>query len=166
MPIDKVSSARPCARSASSSSRSARCGRRCADVLGPQAALAGLAADVHLQADLQGRQFGRALRREPLGDLQTLDAVHPVEGSRDLARLVGLQRADQVPLDARAQIGQRPHLGERLLHVVLAEGALPGVVRLAQRGRVEGLADGEQRDTFHGPIDGGAGACNTPAHFV
>jgi Lrp/AsnC family leucine-responsive transcriptional regulator len=110
------------------------------------AALAGLAADVDLQAQLQRRQPGRALFGQALRDLQPVDRLHPVEGLGHRARLVALQRADQVPLQLRAQVGQGLDLGQRLLHVVLAEGALPGGMRLAHRLGAEGLADGQQRD--------------------
>ena len=62
------------------------------------------------------------------GPRQTLavDGLDHVEQGHGLARLVALQAADHVQLDAVvAQAQVRPARG-RLLHVVLAETALPG----------------------------------------
>jgi hypothetical protein len=75
--------------------------------------------------------------RQALRGLQPVDRVHPVEGLGHRPGLVALQRADQVPLQLRAQVGQRLDLGQRLLHVVLAEGALPAACasRTARRRR-------------------------------
>jgi hypothetical protein len=91
-----------------------------------QPTLAGLAADVDLQADVQRGQLRRALVRQALCDLQPVHRVHPVEGLGHYARLVALQRADEVPGDVTAQVGQLGHFVERFLHVVLAELVLPG----------------------------------------
>ena len=49
---------------------------------GLDTALAGFAADVQLQAEVERRGVERALRREALGDLQAVDGVHPGESSR------------------------------------------------------------------------------------
>ena len=134
MPIDSVSAASPAAR-ASSRQRAQRrelralprrVGRGLAMPMNPRkreprqrrdrprerhrlarrdAALGRLVADVDLHADLQRRAAGRALRREALGDLQAVDALHPVERRGGLARLVALQRADEVPGRGR-QVGE------------------------------------------------------------
>src|SRR5690606_3260143 len=48
------------------------------------------------------------------------------------AALVRLQAADEVPF--QRQVGQRVHLGQRLLHVVLAEGALAETGQAADGG--------------------------------
>ena len=95
---------------------------------GRRSALRRLAAHVHLHADLQGRQARGPLHRETLRDLQAIDRVHPVEALRDRARLVALERSDEVP-DEVALV-ERGELGERLLEVVFAEVALPGRVRV------------------------------------
>ncbi len=50
---------------------------------------------------------------------------HVEEGDR-VARLVGLQRADEVELDLAEALAQGRPLALRLLDVVLAEGPLPG----------------------------------------
>ena len=63
------------------------------------AALSRLAADVDLNAHLQRRQVRRPLLGEALGDLQPIDRMDPVEMLGGEARLVALQRADQVPLE-------------------------------------------------------------------
>ena len=44
-----------------------------------------------------GGAWKRPLRRQALGDLQPVDAVHPVEVLGDRAGLVGLDAADEVP---------------------------------------------------------------------
>ncbi len=49
---------------------------------GRHAALAGFVGDVHLHADIQRRRRRRALVRQPLGDPQPVDAVHPGEVAR------------------------------------------------------------------------------------
>jgi len=92
---------------------------------------------------VQGRQMHVALRRQTLGDLEAVDTMHPVEGVRHRARLVALQRADEMPLEA--QRSQRLDLVDAFLHVVLAKGALAGRSGLAHRGRGPGLAHREQR---------------------
>lgn len=55
-----------------------------------------------------------------------------------------------MPLDVLAQVGQRVDLGQCLLHVVLAEGALAGRMGLSHRVGAEGLGHREQRDALHG----------------
>ena len=89
-----------------------------------------------------------ALRRETLGDLHAVDRLHPVEGFRDGARLVRLQRPDEVPLDLGVGMArpEKPALLHPFLHVVLPEG-----LRTRAPGRLhgfdaEGFAHGEQRD--------------------
>ena len=82
-------------------------------LFGRHARLVGAAVHVHLQAHLQRRQCGRPLLGQPLGDLQPVDAVHPVEVLGHRPRLVALQRADAVPFEFAAQIGQRLDLGDR-----------------------------------------------------
>ena len=71
--------------------------------------------------------------------------MHPVEVGGDLARLVALQRADQVPAELAPQVGELVDLGERLLDVVLAEIALAGGERLAHGNTRTRLAHGQQR---------------------
>ncbi len=106
------------------------------------AALAVLATDVDLDADVEWRQMHVALCRQALGDLQAVDAMHPVEGIRHRTGLVALQRADEMPLEAERT--QRLDLVHALLHVVLAESALPGDGSLAHGLRGPGLAHREQ----------------------
>jgi hypothetical protein len=135
-------------------------------LIGNDATLAELAADVDLQTHLQGRQPIGAQCRQPLGDLQSIDRVHPVEAFGDDPGLVALQRSDQVPLDLAAQIGQRFHLFEGFLHVVLAERALPGRVRVAHRLWAESLCHSQQRDALHGTLRGLARGRDTRAHLL
>ena len=76
---------------------------------GRDTALAGLTADVDLDAHLQSRQMSRALLRQPLCDLQPIHALHPVEMFGDEARLVALDRTDEVPLQRRAGGAELAH---------------------------------------------------------
>lgn len=110
------------------------------------AALRRLAADVHLHADVQRRQVRGALLGQALRDLQPVDRMHPVEALGDGARLVRLQRADEMPLELGAQVGERADLVDRFLHVVLAECALAGRVCGAHRVGGKRLRHREQRD--------------------
>jgi hypothetical protein len=64
----------------------------------------------------------------------------------DGARLVRLQRSDEMPFDGCAQVGERFDLRDGFLHVVLAECALARGVGGAYVVGGEGLGDGEQRD--------------------
>src|SRR5690606_33866422 len=106
--------------------------------------LAGLAADVHLQADIQRCQLVRPLGRQSLGDFQAIDAVHPVEMLGDGPGLVRLDRPDEVP-DQR-QILQFGHLGQGFLQVILPDVLDAGSDRFADVRRCPGLADRHQGD--------------------
>ena len=161
MPIDSVSTASPAARHAAAHSRQhvelralprpssvasampMKPRRRSRGSVGDQlrqrervarrdTALGGLAADVHLHADVERRQRRRPRRGQAPRDLLPVDRVHPGEARRHRRRLVALQRPDQVPLDV-TEVRERVHLGQRLLHVVLAERALAERVQRAHR---------------------------------
>ena len=95
--------------------------------IGRATALAGFAGDIHLDTDLQWRQLGRTLCRQAFGDLEALDRMHPGEMFGNQARLVALQRADEMPL--QIEVDRGPCLVDRLLHVILAECPLSGPVR-------------------------------------
>jgi hypothetical protein len=79
---------------------------------------------VHLDTDVQRRPVGGPLPRQALGQLGSVDAVHPVEALGHSRGLVGLQRADEMP--ARLRWCEGVHLAERLLQEVLAEILQPG----------------------------------------
>ena len=86
----------------------------------------------------------RALRREPLGNADPVHGVHPVEERRGLARLVGLQRADEVA--AKCEARERLEMRARFLHVVFAEVGEPrGEGRFHALDRLR-LADADQGD--------------------
>ena len=115
-----------------------------------------LAADVDLQAHLRAaRSAGRPLRAQPLGDLQAIDRVDPVEVlGDDAASCCSAAGRSGATRAARAGRRSAAIFSTRFLHVVLAEAALAGGVRLAHRVGAEGLAHGEQRDAFHGASGG------------
>jgi hypothetical protein len=63
------------------------------------AALARLAADVHLEQYVERAQRVRPLLGQALRDLQSIDRLHPVELLGDRARLVALDGPDEVPVE-------------------------------------------------------------------
>ena len=165
MPIDSVSSASPSPRSALAAARAGRGavgagGRRRRPArdrhqaaqaqprqrgdgvrqrrhLGRRdAALARLAADVDLQAapDSGGSCAGRcALSRSAIFSRST--EWTQSKCSATSARLVALQRPDQVPLEPARRSASAAILSSAFLHVVLAEARWPGGERFAHRRR-------------------------------
>jgi hypothetical protein len=101
-----------------------------------------LAAHVDLHARLERREGRRALLRQTLGDLQPVDRVDPVEALRDRARLVALDRRDEMPDEG--EVPQPLHLCQGFLHLVFAEVALSGGVRRAEALGGKRLADGHE----------------------
>ena len=121
------------------------------DFDGPIAELCGQKAVLALlvgQIDLEHPPAHHAgLSRDAVygaGDLQAVDRVHPLKMLGYGAGLVRLQWSDEVPLDIQAL--QLRLFGQRLLHVVFTEGALPQRVQIADSlGRML-LADRQQHD--------------------
>src|SRR5438876_509169 len=129
-----------------------------AKLAGRDAALGGLARQIHLQADVEGRAGRGALCREPLRDPRAIERVHPGELLRDRTRPVGLHPPDEVP--GQSALAQRGDLGQRLLQVALAE-----MLEAAGGGGAEErdglrLADGEECDRLRTP----AGRPGGPRH--
>ena len=108
------------------------------------ATFADFAADVDLDANLQGRQMGRALCRQPLCDFQPLDAVHPVKIFCHRAGFVALQRADEMPV--QRQIRQFGNLVDAFLHIVFTKRQLPRLPGFAHIFGGKSLAHGQQGD--------------------
>jgi hypothetical protein len=108
------------------------------------AALAVFATDVQLQADVQRRCVEGALRRQPLGDLETVDGVHPGEVLGDRASLVSLQAPDEMPGELAAC--QRLDLRQGFLHEVLAEMFDPGARGAINCCAALSLRNGQKRD--------------------
>ena len=194
MPIDSVSSARPSPRSASNSARSARCGARCAsksagrlgnrhqaaqaqprqrgdgarDVgdLAPARAPLLLASPLMLtcrQTGSGGRLAGRcALSRSAIFSRSTECTQSKCSATtRVLLLCSGPIRCHS---SAARRSASASILASAFLHVVLAEAALAGGVRLAHRVGAEGLAHREQRDALHGASGGRHSACNARVH--
>ncbi len=97
------------------------------------AAFAQLTTDVDLQTHLERRQPRRALLAQTLGNFQPIDAVNPVEGFGHDTGFVALQRANQVPLQRWAHVGQSVDFVQRFLNVVLTKGPLPCGMRRPHR---------------------------------
>jgi hypothetical protein len=115
-----------------------------------------LVADVHLDHHLRPAVLLRHGFGDGLGELRAVQALDDVGQPHGVARLVGLQPADDVKPQGRVAFAQRRELLPRLLDAVLAEDRLAG----GQRGdhRLGGvcLGDGDQRD-FRGVAAGSAG---------
>ena len=92
--------------------------------------------------------------------------VHPVEVLGDDARLVALQRADQVPFEPR-RAGRRARRSSRRLPARSSRRSGAGRRRAPRAIAVgaEGLAHGEQRDALHGASGGRTSACNARVHL-
>ncbi len=83
--------------------------------------------------------------------------MHPVELLGHQARLVALQRADAMPFEPAAQVGQRGDLVQAFLHVVLAEGRLARGLGLAQPPSGKVFETASSRTAPASPPDVGAG---------
>ena len=86
--------------------------------------------------------------------------MNPVGTLGNRARLVALQRPDEVPLDTAAPQGLA--LGNKLLNIVFAKGALTAAQCLAHMPDRPCLAHGQQRDGTRRPSAsacGGLKAC-------
>ena len=110
------------------------------------AALAGFAADVDLDADLERRQAAAARDRQAFGHLESLDAVYPVEMFGYRPGLVALQRPDEMPF--QIERGKRRDLANPFLGIVFAESSLAGRHRLVDSLRGHGLAYRQQGNIF------------------
>ncbi len=112
------------------------------DRIGREAGFAVFGIDVHLDADVERRGAFGALLRQAARDLEAIDRMRPGEVGGDVARLVRLDVADEMPGDV--VLRERLDLGERILQVVFAEVALTGIERGRHHGRRLGLADRHQ----------------------
>ena len=93
------------------------------------------------------------LRREAVA----VEAVDRVEEAEGAGELVGLERADEVELDAGEGLAQRQPARLGLLHAVLAEDALPGVEDGAHPGLGLHLGDGDEGHRVGGAAGAGEG---------
>ena len=95
------------------------------------------------------------LAGESGGELRPVHGLYRVEQRDRIARLVGLERADQVQRGVGSGLAERRPLGLRLLHPVLAEGSVTGRYRLPNRLRRMGLRDRHERYRSRLPAGGG-----------
>ncbi len=94
----------------------------------------------------------RPLLGEPAGDAQAIHALHPVEAFGNRAGLVGLDAADEVPL--QVQVGELVHLGQSFLQIVFTEIRDAGGCGQAHRFGRLGLGNGDQSDRIGVPAGG------------
>ena len=104
---------------------------------------------------MQWRERGGTRRRQAFRNFGAVDAVHPGEIFRDLARLVALNRSDEVPFQA-GRPGEGRNFFEGFLHVVFAKNAQSARMRGGHRVRAERFADGDESDAA-GIASAGAG---------
>ena len=126
------------------------------------AAFRGFAGNIHLDADLQRCEVSRALLGKPLGYFQAVHRVHPGKARGYQARLVALQRSDEVPF--KPQAGQFRCLVDSFLHIVFAERPLSCRDGLAHAGGWPGLGNGQQLHGICRPPGGNAGSGDTCTH--
>ena len=98
--------------------------------------------------DEAGRPLAGALHLlgEGRGQPLAVDRLDDVEQGHGVARLVGLQRPDQVQLEIGIFRLERGEFLLGLLHAVLAEHALADLEQLAHALGAVGLGDGDQGD--------------------
>ena len=109
--------------------------RRTSSPRAPDRPEAGSAARV---PTLDGR------RVQPAEQVEAVDRLNPARTRGGLLRLVGLQVADEVPLER--EIAQRVDLVEAFLNAILAEVALAGRRGRAHGVGIERLGNGDERD--------------------
>src|ERR1700730_1166015 len=109
------------------------------------ARLLQLAAGVDLDEELEPTALFRHLLGDGTGDLGPVDGVNGVEQRHRLARLVRLQRADQMQLEAGIERAQRRPFGLRLLEAVAAQYRMASVKHGFDLLRAESLAYRHER---------------------
>jgi hypothetical protein len=128
-----------------------------ADPAGQDAGHLGLGTGIYLDQHENRFAGTNARRRKGVGQLRPVQAFNYVGQPDRLARLVGLQRAD----DVQAQFGpggaQGREFPRRLLHPVLPEGTLPGGQGRGDRLRRVGLGDGDEGDRPGRAVGAGGG---------
>ena len=78
-----------------------------------------LVVDVDLDQYVERVGIDGALIRQALRDFGAIEGLHPLKVVGDIARLVRLDRADEMPL--QLQVTQRVDFRQRIVQVVLAE---------------------------------------------
>ena len=115
--------------------RGSRCSR--AGLSGPElgrveTGLGRVGAKLHLQQDTRGQALLGGDPLQPLGQAQAVDGMDGAEATQHGAGLVGLEPADEVPVEER-QISQLLLLAHRLLEAAFSEAQLPQGCRLAHQ---------------------------------
>ena len=106
----------------------------------------------------------RALGRQPLGDFEAINRVHPVKVLGHQSGFVALHRANAMP--HQAQTLQRLDLGHRFLDVIFAKGGLAGCGGLSHGVGIKRLGHGQQLDVGGSPARIGTCRCHTRVHTL
>ena len=117
-----------------------------------KAALAGLAADVHLQQDLLRKALAL---RFPVDGSQKMERIHALDKvhlSHHLFYLIGLQVADEV--DRLPGVGVFGQLGRQFLDPVLPAAVYPGGDGLPDGIGIVHFCGGAEEDVFGVPAAG------------
>ena len=129
--------------------------------------LLAFSANIDLNADIQWRERVRSLGIEAFGDLQTVNAVHPVEVFGHGAALVGLQGADKVLFDiVQTDFPGGLDLVDCLLDIGFTEASLTSVIDGLHGGKGFGFVDGEQLHTVGGTARRHGGLRNTVLYLL
>ena len=131
------------------------------DVLRQDAGLLCLAPDVHFQQHALDEARGFRPLRQLLREREAVAGMDQRGATHDQLRLVGLKRADEVPLDSGPERFRFPL---HLLRVVLAEDGLPGRDCLAQHLYRLRLAHRDQPHRGRIAARPGTGSRDAPAH--
>src|SRR5688572_20331439 len=114
---------------------------------------------MQLQTYIEWRRMERTLLREAFGDVETVDAVHPIEVLGHRPGLVSLEPSDEMPGELAAL--QRLDLRQAFLQEILAEILDAGVRRALDCCGALTLRNGQKRDGIDTPGVCAAGVCDT-----
>lgn len=130
-------------------------------LVGEDAGLLWFGAGVHLDEQVGPAALLLHGLGEGEGELWAVQGFDDIGETHGVARLVGLQRADDVQPQVGVARAELRELGGRLLHAVLAEDALPGGERgLDGLDRI-GLGDGDELCGPWRPPGGGGGGLDS-----
>src|SRR5215471_6569037 len=113
-----------------------------AETVRSHAALGRLGPEIHLEQNVDHPVLSLGAAVQLAGQLDPVDGVDHVEERDGVPRLVGLQRADEVPGHG---VSERLHLGLGFLYAVLAEGSEAGRERLPDPLDLHGLGGTDEQ---------------------
>ena len=125
-----------------------------------------LLAGIDLDEETRHSAFLRGRCLEGVGELGPIERFDDIEKPHSLARLVGLQGADEMKLRRRIIRLEPGPFGESFLDPIFAEDAVAGLKQRADRLSLEGLGDGDERDRAGRPAGRGLGGADFVRHLL